>query len=241
MNIGDLHSKKFWTDSSNDDGWIPITIVLPTGRSHRSTSKFLAISSDALHLPEVCLTLDRVVRDFGFNGVYLNSILDIDMYAMQMDSKSSLDSNMLLMGTPDINPITQALIDKAELKEMNYDVGFSYPYDHLLYGQRGTYRPTQHPFVGLCALFPNLLARRPNRFAFVCGGETATGTISSLLFLLHVIRCKQDAKNNIYNPDLPVKIIDGRPFQYENGMIKHYSDCEPQVDLMNVREFHILE
>jgi hypothetical protein len=242
MNVSHIHTKEFWERCCDSNGWVPLTVVLPTGRCKQSTSHFLAVSSDALYIPEICLLLDRHVRNFGFNGLLLKSFLDIDLHAVHgEDLSENLKSNLLLMGTPDINPLTQDLINATYLQKAYPNRGFRYPYDHSLYGMSRAYRLAEYPFVGLFALFPNFLAGDGTSFAMVCGGESATGTMASLYYLRHIINCEKCAQNNKYDSSLPIKFIDGKPREYRSDLVKAYMHCSPQVDLVNVKRFRILE
>jgi hypothetical protein len=242
VDVADIHTKDFWQRCGNSDGWVPLTVVLPTGRCKESTAQFLAISSDALYLPEICLLLDRHIRTFGFQGLKLSSFLDIDLHAaLGEDLTENRHSNLLLMGTPDINALTQELINAIYLERAYPSCGFRYPYDHALYGISAAYRPAEYPFVGLFALFPNLLSSNGNFFAIVCGGETAAGTLASLCYLKHIIGCERCAKNNKIDPRLPLKFIDGKPREYRSDLVKAYMYCSPQVDLVNVKHYRILE
>ncbi|MCH8851580.1 MAG: hypothetical protein IID41_02895 [Planctomycetes bacterium] len=192
MNLDDLSSGEFWR-SVSEDRYTQITTVIPTGRATNNTSGHLALSSDGMFMPEIVLEIDRLSRNAGLKGVRVRSMFDIDFYdALQSVVRNAgnresaetdgedhcIDSNLVVVGTADINIIALELLNAVD-SIAKYKMGCPKPYESaLIKGGRGhLYSQGAEPDAGLLALYRNPWARRGQRVALFCGGVKAASSL----------------------------------------------------------------
>ena len=116
------------------------------------------------------------------------------------------NSNLILIGGGDVNELTAVL---QTIYSDNIPIHFDSPQSanaiisritSEVYVARGRGKN-----VGIIELLPNPF--NPNKVVMLLGGNFVTGTQASLLALMKYP--KEIQKNNIYNRDIPAKIVEG--------------------------------
>jgi hypothetical protein len=236
LNLDNLGTPEFWRSLSSDDE-LRMTFVVPTGRAKICPNTNLALSADALGLPEATLCLDRLARQGGVE-LQVRSMFDIDVFESTSQDGDPLKENLIITGSSNVNVATQSLLDRTMSGDV-YGVGFMPPYNQTpqVISARNN-KNFNTPDTGLLALYESPWER--NRVAVLCAGLLATGTIASFLLLLDYLQGRGDG-NNRYRPDVPVKIMEAIPRKYRNTELKTRQECEPAMELLNIDRVDIKE
>lgn len=239
MNLNDLASPLYWRGLIDDETPVDVTIILPTGRATESITPHLALSTDGILLPELTLAIDDLIRRGSNRGARVRTIFDIDFYE-DLSTHGTLDSNVLIIGSADVNLAAAILMDKSKSYE-TWHAGFTKPYEQpSILGARGArYMFTASPNTGLLAVYANCWSSRP-RIAILCAGLFAVGTVASLRLGLSYLNSEGDG-NNRFNPDLPLKIVDGIPRTYFHVGLKPIAECLPPMEVANISNVSIRE
>lgn len=242
LRMSDLHSPQFWQGCSEEregeNPTVPFTVVLPSGLNTGTKLRHLALISDAVGVPELCIELSKLVSGLPGYALKLKSVLDIDLiseFKLLRDhkrvSECLLGRNLLLLGTPDINAITARAIQlNPAMKGVDgerpgfHDSDTNYIRD----GHGAKYSGGDAPNYGLVGLYLNPFAvpalGQRRRIALVCAGCGAKGTIAATEFLLRVIMKTERTDNNRHFEQFPIRIVRGVGKRYEKGTIKWHDE-----------------
>jgi hypothetical protein len=256
--LSDLHSADFWNDCSEKakgrkfgrkQRAVFLTVVLPTGRAKDSVAEYLALSSDGVAVPEVCLELSHLIKKSARLRLKVETVLDIDLLNEPKNTSNCLScKNLLLLGTPDINEITRRVIEKNDgFAKNKVQPGFVAPISTDIIDSEGrAHNGKNKPGYGLLGMYGNPWTvpedGRPNnrRVALVCGGCGAQGTIAATELLLRMICEKGAATNNSKNAQLAVRLVEGTGKDYHESV--HLPRArQPQVEMGNIEEFKVHE
>lgn len=234
----ELGSPSFWRGVSAADT-LPVTVVLPSGRAEESTSPHLALSTDGLLLPEIALALGRLATGARLVGVSVESALDIDI-AERLHTQEPLDSNLLVIGSADINVVAKLLLDRTGAYDA-WRVGFTKPYDlPAIKDSRGRLHMfTTSPRLGILALYTNPWSVS-DRLAILTAGLFAVGTVAANRLLLQYLTGER-ADPNAVDPSIPVRLVDGIVARYPSIRLKAMDECVPQMDLLNISAIEVVE
>ena len=244
--IPELHEAEFWRSRSEGaEGGkrvVFLTVVLPTGRAVESSADYLALISDAVLVPEVCLALSRLVRQTAKLHLEVNTVLDIDLLEEPRNTPACLAcKNLLLLGTPDINAITARVAEQSGgLAVPRERPGFAHVGGTEIIDSKGVNHSGKlQPEYGLFGMFENPFAlpgsgeSRNRRVALVCAGCGVEGTIAATKFLLEILGDKKAATNNRRMPQVPIRIVKGFERRYKI-QLKHPDNCKPRVQVRNI-------
>ena len=242
MHLDDLGSPYYWKELAGPDDTVGLTIVLPSGRARGSVTPHLGLVSDALQLPEIALAVDRICMKGRLPPMRLASMLDLDFCEGQSSGPGGeQDDNLLVVGSADVSLAAQKLLEDTQSFE-HLQAGFCKPYEDAVIrsvANNRTYRYTAHPNIGLLAMYENPWSAQP-RIAILVAGLLATGTLAaSRLLLKYIVGAEKG--NNVHNPELPLKVVNGIPREYEHVRLKPVNEYVPEMDVRNITDIKIFE
>ena len=237
LQLVDLGSPSFWAQRS-DGTTLDILFVLPTGRAAESATPHLALSSDALLIPELTLAFAKLAASAGL-AIDARSALDIDV-AEQLNESRAVEANMVVLGSADVNVVAKLLLDRAGSFE-SWHAGFTKPYDiPAMMGAGGKLHMfTTSPRTGLLALYDNPWSSGPAA-AILSAGLFAVGSIASSQLLMNYLQGGGEGNNRV-SAELPMKLVNGIVAKYPHVELKAVDDCLPPMDVVNISGIEILE
>jgi hypothetical protein len=234
LELDSLGDPDYW-QSVSTEGELQVTFIIPTGRARDCPNTNLALSSDALYLPEIALALDRLARRAGLE-LDARSMFDIDFF--ESADRDPATENLIISGSTNVNAVTRQLLDNATVPARPYKAGFiSTSHTFQIASARDedlddpSYNMNDSPNIGALTLFDSPWA--DDRIVVLCAGVLPVGTIASLQLLLDYLKGKGHGNNRL-NADEPVKVFEGIPRQYRNVRLKPLHVCRPQMELVNV-------
>jgi hypothetical protein len=230
-------------------GSLDVLAVFGSGR-YPGSSGHVGLITDALYLPEIVHDLSNISRQ---NGIMLTirSGLDIDIlgsdpYAKQHPPNLLTSTNIISIGTGDINAVTAAIFDafsKSGQKLLAKTTDY-----YTIVGSKRTYPADD----GLGLLSASVNPWNDTHLCLVACGTRTLGTIGSL-YLLHLYLLSyydEDLSNLAHkrlNPGSPLFLMAASPVRifdaakksakaYYHSEIMDEADLTPIEDIRNVNE-----
>lgn len=237
MNLNEIGTSSFWRRHAND-GVLPVTIVLPTGRARASPNGHIALATDGLNIAEIAVALHRLAERAELEA-RIRSMLDIDFLENDSQSREQSDDNLVVIGSSGVNVVSTMLLDRT-MSEKALGGGFAHPYwEPVIIAGGERYSATNGINMGLVALYRSPFATH-ERVAILTAGILAVGTVAATRCLVQYLEGRGEG-NNLRQPDKPLKIVNGVPRDYTGVPVRRMDQCTPPILIANVTALRVEE
>ena len=226
-NLSNLLTSGRICENKGDQSSLRIAIIGGSGRysapGPAQSVRQAGLISDFLYIPELvhsivslsCEHMPKATLDF-------RSFLDIDLTAHPNGNRIKHDYNLILCGSGAVNSVTaQALAEFSESPN-ELKVSFMTPNSQAIVGidQHGkTIRfGVAQKNLGILSLSRNPWSDG-QRIVLICAGMEAIGTITAIFALYRCIESPSKIENNLYDQNVPAKIISGELCSYDESIL----------------------
>ena len=198
----------------------------------------IGLVSDLLYIPEIVHSLDLLCLEHRPKiDLDLRSLLDIDVTAKEDSTEIKQNYNLLLCGSGAVNSLTAQVINEYNEKQTKLKVSFVNPNSQTIIGfdqhNHIVRFGVAHRNLGILSLSVNPWSKG-NRIAIICAGMQPVGTVASIFSLYQCITKSGSLGNNIYDKNIPAKIVSGNPFSYHEQKLWPSESLLPPLDVRNL-------